>query len=145
MVGVVTMDWLINYLWVAMRDNSGPNSRSPDRGFRCVSGLNFLTSDPSAGVGFTRDEEPGMLGLEVKTGDAILFTEALRHSGFTNHKDETRMTLHVGYGPYWMMSPNIATMDEPLFIKPETWKRYNAEQKELFQPWLRQGPEYQLT
>ena len=55
------------------------------------------------------------------------------------------MTLHVGYGPYWMMSQNIATMDEPLFIKPETWKRYNTEQKELFQPWLRQGPEYQLT
>ena len=91
------------------------------------------------------DEEPGMLGLEVKTGDAILFTEALRHGGFTNHKNETRMTLHVGYGPYWMMSQNIATMDEPLFIKPETWKRYNSEQKELFQPWLRQSPEYQLT
>ena len=91
------------------------------------------------------DEEPGMLGLEVKTGDAILFTEALRHGGFTNHKNETRMTLHVGYGPYWMMSQNIATMDEPLFIKPETWKRYNTEQKELFQPWLRQGSEYQLA
>ena len=80
-----------------------------------------------------------------QNGDAILFTEALRHGGVTNHKNETRMTLHVGYGPYWMMSQNIATMDEPLFIKPETWKRYNTEQKELFQPWLRQGPEYQLT
>ena len=62
------------------------------------------------------DEEPGMIGLEVKTGDAILFTEALRHGGVTNHKNETRMTLHVGYGPYWMMSQNIATMDESLFI-----------------------------
>jgi len=90
------------------------------------------------------DEEPGVIGLEVKAGDAILFTEHLRHGGFTNHKDETRMTLHVGYGPYWMMSQNIATMDEPLFIKPETWVRYDQEQKELFQPWLRQGPEYQL-
>ena len=49
-----------------------------------------------------------MLGLEVKSGDAILFTEALRHDGFTNHKYET-------------------------------WKRYNTEQKEQFQPWLRQG------
>ena len=62
------------------------------------------------------DEEPGMIGLEVKTRDAILFTEALRHGGVTNHKNETRMTLHIGYGPYWMMSQNIATMDESLFI-----------------------------
>ncbi len=90
------------------------------------------------------DEEPGMIGLEVKSGDAILFTENLRHGGFTNHSEKTRMTLHVGYGPFWMMSQNIATMDEPLFIKPETWARYDQNQRELFQPWLRQGPEYQL-
>ena len=62
-----------------------------------------------------------------------------------NQKNETRMTLHVGYGPYWMMSQNIATMDVPSVIKPETWKRYNTEQKELFQPWLRQGSKYQLA
>ena len=51
-----------------------------------------------------------------QNGDAILFTEALCHGGVKNHKNETRMTLHVGYGPYWMMSQNIATMDESLFI-----------------------------
>ena len=54
-------------------------------------------------------------------------------------------SIHVGYGPYWMMSQNIATMDVPSVIKPETWKRYNTEQKELFQPWLRQGSKYQLA
>jgi hypothetical protein len=89
------------------------------------------------------DEEPGMVGLEVKTGDAILFTENLRHGGFTNHSNQTRKTLHVGYGPFWMMSQNIATMDEPQYIKPETWARYDQGQRELFQPWLRQGSEYQ--
>ena len=91
------------------------------------------------------DEEPGMIGLEVKTGMRFYLPKPFAMAESQNHKNETRMTLHVGYGPYWMMSQNIATMDEPLFIKPETWKRYNAEQKELFQPWLRQSPEYQLT
>ena len=91
------------------------------------------------------DIEPGVVGLEVNAGDAIFFTESLRHGGLTNQSEQARKTLHVGYGPHFLMSQNIATMDEPLFIKPETWKRYNTEQKELFQPWLRQGPEYQLT
>lgn len=82
------------------------------------------------------DEEPGMLGLEVKAGDAIVFTENLRHGGFTNRSNETRKTLHVGYGPDWMMSQNIATMDEPSYITPETLSRYDEAQRQLFRPWL---------
>ena len=85
------------------------------------------------------------MALSVRTEKTLDIKSISTQAQITNHKNETRMTLHVGYGPYWMMSQNIATMDEPLFIKPETWKRYNTEQKELFQPWLRQGPEYQLT
>jgi hypothetical protein len=88
------------------------------------------------------DEEPGMLGLEVKAGDAILFTENLRHGGLTNLSNQTRKTLHVGYGPDWMMSQNIATMDETPNITPKTWARYDEAQRRLFQPWLRQGAEY---
>lgn len=53
------------------------------------------------------DEEPGMIGLEVEAGDAILFTENLRHGGLTNRSSQVRKTLHVGYGPVWMMSQNI--------------------------------------
>jgi ectoine hydroxylase-related dioxygenase (phytanoyl-CoA dioxygenase family) len=49
-----------------------------------------------------------MVGLEVKAGDAILFTEALRHGGFTIENGVSRKTLHVGYGPFWLMSQNIA-------------------------------------
>ena len=62
------------------------------------------------------DEEPGMIGLEVKTGMRFYLPKLFAMAESQNHKNETRMTLHVGYGPYWMMSQNIATMDESLFI-----------------------------
>ncbi len=78
------------------------------------------------------DEEPGMIGLEVKAGDAILFTENLRHGGLTNRSEQVRKTLHVGYGPAWMMSQNIATMDEPQYVTEATLARYTPEQRHLF-------------
>lgn len=89
------------------------------------------------------DEDPGMIGLEVNSGDAIVFTENLRHGGLTNRSGEPRKTLHVGYGPGWMMSQNIATWDELQYIQPTTWARYDEDQRKFFQPWLRQTPEYQ--
>ena len=46
------------------------------------------------------DDDPSMVGLEVKAGDAIFFTENLRHGGFTNVTDTPRLTVHVGYGPF---------------------------------------------
>src|SRR5205823_4388965 len=82
-----------------------------------------------------QDSEPGMIGLEVKAGDAILFTENLRHGGFTNRSAQTRKTLHVGYGPHWMMSQNIATMDEPQYLTDETCARLSPEQLLLFHAW----------
>ena len=78
------------------------------------------------------DDEPGMVGLPVKAGDAILFTEHLRHGGLINRSEQTRKTLHVGYGPPWMMSQNIATGDEVPYITPQTRKRLTAEQNKLF-------------
>lgn len=81
------------------------------------------------------DDEPGMIGLPVRAGDAILFTEHLRHGGFTNHSPQTRKTIHVGYGPFWMMSQNIATMDEPQHITPATRARLSDAQNALFEAW----------
>tara|TARA_B100000029_G_scaffold516847_1_gene636386 strand:+ start:69869 stop:70696 length:828 start_codon:yes stop_codon:yes gene_type:complete len=83
------------------------------------------------------DDEPGMIALEVKAGDAILFTENLRHGGITNLSDQVRKTIHVGYGPYWMMSQNIATMDEPQFVTDKTFARWDDDQRALFKPWYR--------
>jgi ectoine hydroxylase-related dioxygenase (phytanoyl-CoA dioxygenase family) len=68
----------------------------------------------------------------VKSGDAIYFTENLRHGGLTNRSAQVRKTLHVGYGPVWMMSQNIATMDEPQNITEETLARYDEAQRSLF-------------
>jgi hypothetical protein len=78
------------------------------------------------------DEEPGMVGLEVQAGDAILYTENLRHGGLTNRSQQVRKTLHVGFGPAWMMSQNISTMDEPQNNTEETLARYTDSQKSLF-------------
>jgi len=85
--------------------------------------------------GHDPNTEPVMIGLEVKAGDAILFTENLRHGGLTNHSTQTRKTLHVGYGPFWMMSQNIATMDEPPYLSDETRARLTTEQLALFHAW----------
>ena len=76
-----------------------------------------------------------MVGLEVRAGDAILFSEHLRHGGFTNTSDQVRKTLHVGFGPHWMMSQNIATMDEPQHITDETFARYDEVQRNMFRAW----------
>jgi hypothetical protein len=78
-------------------------------------------------------QEPGMIGLKVEAGDAILFTENLRHGGLINYSETTRKTLHVGYGPNWMMSQNIATMDEPQFVTDKTLARWDESQRKLFQ------------
>jgi ectoine hydroxylase-related dioxygenase (phytanoyl-CoA dioxygenase family) len=81
------------------------------------------------------DVEPGVVGLEVRAGDAIFFTEALRHGGLTNRSKRTRKTIHVGYGPFWMKSQNIATMDEDQYLLPQTYARYTPEQRQLFRAW----------
>lgn len=107
---------------------------SNEQGAFCVVPGTHKTNLPPP-YGHNPDEEPGMLGLEVKAGDAILFTENLRHGGFTNRSDQVRKTIHVGYGPHWMMSQNIATMDEPPYITESTMARWDDDQCALFQAW----------
>ena len=60
---------------------------------------------------------------------------ALRHGGRTNRSDRVRKTIHVGYGPYWMQSQNMATMDEPPYITEATRARWSEEQRQLFRSW----------
>ncbi len=103
-----------------------------EQGAFCVVPGTHKTNYPSPYNGKPEDEN-GMIGLEVKAGDAILFTENLRHGGFTNHSSQVRKTLHIGYGPHWMMSQNIATMDEPQYILPGILERYDVKQRSLFE------------
>eukprot|EP01047_Picozoa_sp_COSAG01_P014489 COSAG01_NODE_707_length_14133_cov_34.324093_3_plen_98_part_00 len=80
-----------------------------------------------------------MLGLTARAGDAILFTESLRHGGFSIAPGgRARKTLHVGYGPHWLMSQNISTMDEVPFLTPRTYERYTEAQRALFNAWPRE-------
>ncbi|HEY3329036.1 MAG TPA: phytanoyl-CoA dioxygenase family protein [Capsulimonadaceae bacterium] len=103
---------------------------SKDDGAFCVVPGTHKTNLPPP-YGSDPDTEPGMIPLEVKAGDAVLFTEHLRHGGYVNRSRATRKTLHIGYGPSWMMSQNIATMDEPQYFLPETLERYTEAQRKL--------------
>lgn len=77
------------------------------------------------------EDEPGMVPVPVKAGDAILFTEAVRHGGYTNRTERTRLTLHIGYGPSFQPSQNIATMDEPPLLTDALRERLNPDQQAL--------------
>ena len=107
----------------------------PEDGPFCVVPATHKSNMASPYKGRNPDEEPGMIGLPVQAGDSILFTENLRHGGLTNRADTTRKTIHIGYGPFWMKSQNIATMDEDQYILPRTYQRYSAEQRQLFRAW----------
>ncbi len=109
---------------------------SRDQGAFCVVPGTHKTNLPCP-YGGNPDEEPGMVALEVKAGDAILFTENLRHGGITNRSSQVRKTIHVGYGPYWMLSQNQATMDEPQYVTEKTLARWDDDQRALFKPWHR--------
>ena len=105
---------------------------SPEEGAFCVVPGTHKSHYPSPYGQKPPEEEPGMIPLPVKAGDAILFTENLRHGGFANRSERTRKTLHVGYGPYWMKSQNMATMELDPYIRPETINRYDEAQRQLF-------------
>jgi len=104
----------------------------PGQGEFCVVPATHKSNMASPYAGTDPDTEPGMIGLPVQAGDAILFTENLRHGGFTNRSNQTRKTLHVGYGPFWMKSQNHSTMDEEPYILPSTFSRWNDSQRMLF-------------
>ena len=67
----------------------------PGQGEFCVVPATHKSNMESPYEGSDPDKEPGMIGLPVKAGDAILFTENLRHGGLTNHSRQTRKTLHM--------------------------------------------------
>ena len=77
------------------------------------------------------EEEPGVVPILVKAGDGVLFTEACRHGGFVNRSEQTRYTLHIGYGPHYLKSQNIATMDEEPNVSPALAERMTEEQRKL--------------
>ncbi len=49
-------------------------------------------------------DEPGMIPVEMRAGDAVLFTENLRHGGLPNRMKACRKTIHLMFSPEWVGS-----------------------------------------
>ena len=78
--------------------------------------------------------EPGMIGLPMQAGDAILFTENLRHGGFPNVLDRTRKTVHMCFGPSWAGSQSPAHWNGFVHVSEAAWARYSEAQRALLPP-----------
>ena len=76
-------------------------------------------------------KEPGMIPLPMQAGDAIFFTENLRHGGFPNLMEEPRRTLHIAIGPRWIASQSPLHWDEQVYVSPQAWARYTDLQRAL--------------
>jgi hypothetical protein len=74
-------------------------------------------------------EEPGMIPLPMQAGDALLFTENLRHGGYPNSDNKVRKTMHVMYGPYWVGSQSPAHFDERVHVTDAAWQRYDQRKR----------------
>lgn len=77
------------------------------------------------------EDEPGVVSVPVQGGDGILFTEACRHGGISNRSDKTRYTLHIGFGPHFLKSQNISTMDEEVHVTDQLLARLTEDQRQL--------------
>ncbi|SKA37842.1 Phytanoyl-CoA dioxygenase (PhyH) [Enhydrobacter aerosaccus] len=73
--------------------------------------------------------EPGMIPVPLKAGDAILFTENLRHGGFPNHRDQARKTLHLMFSPRWAGSQSPIHWNEHVYVSQQAWSRYSDAQR----------------
>ena len=112
---------------------------SGDEGVTCFVPGSHLSNLPMPLQGCAVDQEPGVVGINVKAGDGIFFTESCRHGGFPNKSEATRYTLHVGYGPEFLPSQNISTMDELPHVTEALLARLTAEQRRMLVRRVRQG------
>lgn len=77
-------------------------------------------------------KEPGMVGIPMEAGDALFFTENLRHGGLPNLLDRPRKTIHLQIGPNWAGSQSPAHWNSSMYVSPEAWERYSEAQRALF-------------
>ena len=75
--------------------------------------------------------EPGMVPLPMEAGDALIFTENLRHGGYPNVMERVRKTVHICFTPAWVGSQSPAHWNDDVFVTPEAWSRYTEEQRAL--------------
>ena len=89
-------------------------------------------------------KEPGMIPLPMEAGDALFFTENLRHGGYPNLLERVRKTVHLCYAPAWVGSQSPAHWDGVVHVTREAWARYTEQQRALLpepDPSSRRSPE----
>jgi hypothetical protein len=88
-------------------------------------------------------DEPGMIPLPMEAGDAVFFTENLRHGGFPNLLDRPRKTLHLMIGPDWAGSQSPIHWNDRVYVSHEAWARYSESQRAVLTP-PRDGAEFEV-
>lgn len=76
-------------------------------------------------------KEPGMVPISMKAGDAVVFTENLRHGGWPNTVDFVRKTVHLCYSAAWMGSQSPAHWNGQVYVTDAAWQRYSEAQRAL--------------
>jgi hypothetical protein len=76
-------------------------------------------------------KEPGMIPVPMQAGDALLFTENLRHGGWPNVLDRTRKTVHLCFSASWMGSQSPAHWNGQVHVTEAVWQRYSEAQRAL--------------
>ncbi len=76
-------------------------------------------------------KDPGMIPLPMEAGDALIFTENLRHGGYPNVLDRTRKTIHLCFSAAWMGSQSPAHWNGQVHVTEAVWQRYSEAQRAL--------------
>lgn len=75
-----------------------------------------------------------MIPLPMEAGDAIFFTENLRHGGFPNVLGRARKTMHLMVGPDWAGSQSPIHWNDRVHVSRESWNRYSEAQRAILPP-----------
>ena len=68
-----------------------------------VPGSHRARTNPSGGDGFDREApHPSELQISGPAGSVMLFDSRLWHCVATNHSDEPRVAMNIGYVPWWL-------------------------------------------
>ena len=87
----------LSSLWVLTEFNETTG------GTLVVPGSHKDPSNPSGNDGFDREAaHPDEIQLSAPAGSVILFDSRLWHCVATNHSDEPRYAMNIGYAPWWL-------------------------------------------
>jgi hypothetical protein len=89
--------------------------------------------------------EPFMVPIPLQAGDAIIFTENLRHGGHPNSLDRSRKTIHLMIGPDWAGSQSPIHWNDHVYVSREAWERYSEAQRALLPLPAEGGAEFEMT